>query len=168
MLYWLSKPTKRLLKEMSVGVIFFNVVLGIAAVLFLKNASTPVLPVLKGLCVGAAAAILMLVHMADTTERVLTSGDPDYAKKSTIAQSMIRKVFFLAAIVISWYVLKADPLAIVIGTMGLKAGAYLQPLIHRVSGAKDEPYTEIQEMSSGNGTSEAEVKVQSPKDSEAS
>jgi hypothetical protein len=95
--------------------------------------------------VGAAAAILMLIHMADTTERALSSGDPDYAKKITIAQSMIRRVVFLAGLVICWYVLKADLLATVIGTMGLKPAAFLQPLIHKVSGAKDEPYTEVKE-----------------------
>jgi hypothetical protein len=145
MFYWLSKQTRRLVIEVSVGVILFDVILAVAAILICPRASYPVIPVLKGLCVGAAAAILMLIHMADTTERALTSGDSDYAKKVTIAQSMIRRVVFLVVLAVCWYVLKADLLATVIGTMGLKPAAFLQPLIHRASGAKDEPYTEVQE-----------------------
>ncbi len=137
MLYWLSKSTKRTLAEMSVGVILFNLLLGMAAALILPGTSYPVMPVIKGLCVGMAAAILMLIHMADTIERSLQSGDPDYARKTTIAQSMLRKGVFIAAIFLCWYFLRADLLAIVIGTMGMKAGAYLQPLIHRISGGQD-------------------------------
>lgn len=142
MLYWLSKPTKRTLAEMSVGVILYNVFLSIAAALFLPKASYPVMPVLKGLCVGAAGALLMLVHMADTIERAVQSKDSDYAKKATIVQSILRRVAFIVVLVICWYLLKADPLAVVAGAMGMKAGAYLQPFVHRVSGAKDEPYPE--------------------------
>jgi hypothetical protein len=152
MLYWLSKPTKRLIVEVSVGVILFDIILGVAAVLICPKASYPVVPVLKGLCVGAVAAILMLIHMADTTERALSSGDPDYAKKVTIAQSMIRRVVFLAGLAVCWYVLKADLLATVIGTMGLKPAAFLQPIIHKVSGAKDEPYTEAEVKEEESGT----------------
>lgn len=168
MLYWLSKPTKRLIKEMSVGVILYNVVLGAAALLFLNNASYPVMPVLKGLCVGAAAAIMMLIHMAETTERALSSGDPEYAKKATIAQSLIRRLVFLAAVVLCWYVLKADPLAVVIGAMGLKAGAYLQPLLHRISGAREEPYTASQDMPFVDGEPEAGAEEENPDDTEIS
>jgi hypothetical protein len=38
--------------------------------------------------------------------------------------------------------------------MGLKPAAFLQPIIHKVSGAKDEPYTEaeVKEELSGKET----------------
>lgn len=36
-----------------------------------------------------------------------------------------------------------DLLAMVIGAMGMKAGAYLQPLIHRIFARGDEPHTRV-------------------------
>jgi len=138
---WLDKSTKRLIAEMSVGIVLYNVLLGVLAVLFLPRTSYPVLPVLMGLFVGALGAVLMLVHMAVTTERVLDSRNPDYANKHTVMQSMLRKVVFVAAIFFCWRVLGADLLAAAIGAMGMKAGAYLQPLIHKAFGEKNEPQT---------------------------
>ncbi len=134
---WLSKSTKRLLAEMSAGILFYNLILIILAVLLLPRVSYPVIPVVLGLIVGAAGAICMLIHMAVTTERVLDSGSESYANKFTVAQSMLRKLTFVAALLICWKVLKIDLLAAVIGAMGMKAGAYLQPLVHRISGGKE-------------------------------
>lgn len=128
---WLTKSTKRMLAEMSVGIILYNLLLGILACVLLPKVSYPVIPVLLGLLVGAVAAILMLIHMAVITERALESQNENYANKKTIVQSLLRKVVFLAALFFCWRVLKADLLAMVIGATGMKMGAYLQPLIHR-------------------------------------
>lgn len=135
---WLSKSTKRLLFEMSVGIILYNLLLGILACLLLPKMSYPVKPVVLGLFVGGAGAILMLVHMAVMTERALESQNENYANKFTVAQSLLRKVIFVAALFFCWRVLKISLLAAVIGAMGMKAGAYLQPLVRKVSGWKDE------------------------------
>lgn len=154
---WLSKSTKRLLVEMSVGIVLYNLLLAAAAGLFLPKTSYPVLPVIKGLFVGALGAILMLVHMAVTTERVLDSQNPEYANKHTVMQSMIRKIVFVAAIFFCWRVLEADLLAAAMGAMGMKAGAYLQPLIHRFFGGKEENSVQedfLQETSDQNESSE--------------
>ena len=134
---WLSKSTKRLLAEMSAGILFYNVILVILAVLLLPKVSYQVVPVIMGLVVGAAGAICMLIHMAVMTERVLDSGSESYANKFTVAQSMLRKLVFVAVLLICWKVLKIDLLAAVIGAMGMKAGAYLQPLVHRIFGGKE-------------------------------
>ena len=99
---WLSKSTKRLLAEMSAGIIFYNVILVILAVLLLPRVSYPVIPVVLGLVVGAVGAICMLIHMAVMTERVLDSGSESYANKFTVAQSMLRKLTFVAALLIWW------------------------------------------------------------------
>ena len=135
---WLSKSTKRLLIEMSVGIILYNLLLGILSCVLLPKVSYPVIPVLLGLLVGAVGAILMLVHMAVMTERALESQNENYANKFTVAQSLLRKVVFVAALFFCWRVLKIDLLAAVIGAMGMKAGAYLQPLVRKVSGREDE------------------------------
>lgn len=143
---WLSKSTKRLLAEMSVGAILYNLLLGILTWLYLPKVPYPVIPVLKGLFVGAAGAILMLVHMAVMAERAIDSMNEDYANKLTVAQSMIRKLVFLAALFFFWRVIDADLLATVVGAMGMKAGAYLQPLVRKLSGHREEPYQEETEV----------------------
>lgn len=135
---WLSSNTKRTLVEMSVGVILFDLLLCVLAWLFLPRFSYPVIPVIKGLAVGAAAAIFMLIHIAVVTERVLASKNENYANKYTLAQSMLRRVVFIAALFFIWRVIQADLLATVVGAMGMKAGAYMQPLIRKLSGYKEE------------------------------
>lgn len=135
---WLSSNTKRTLVEMSVGVILFDLLLCVLAWLFLPRFSYPVIPVIKGLAVGAAAAIFMLIHIAVVTERVLASKNESYANKYTLAQSMLRRVVFIAALFFIWRVIQADLLATVVGAMGMKAGAYMQPLIRKLSGYKEE------------------------------
>lgn len=146
---WLSKSTKRLLAEMSAGIIFYNMILVILALVMLPRVSYPVVPVVLGPVVGAAGAICMLIHMAVTTERVLDSKSESYANKYTVAQGMLRKLVLVAAFLICWKVLKIDLLAAVIGAMGMKAGAYLQPLVHRISGGK-EPEASAQADTSDN------------------
>lgn len=134
---WLSKETKRLLAEMSVGIILFNLLLGILACVVLPLVPYPVKPVLLGLLVGAVGGFLMLVHMAAMTERALDSRDENYANRFTVLQGLLRKLVFVAALFFCWRVLRIDLLAAVVGAMGMKAGAYLQPLVHRLAGRGD-------------------------------
>lgn len=138
----LSRSTKRLLVEMSIGIILYNLLLGVLAWVFLPRTSYPVWPVLWGLLAGAVGAVLMLIHMAVTTERALESQNESYASKTTIVQSLIRKVVLVAALMFCWRVFRVDLLAVVIGIMGMKAGAYLQPLIHKM-------FTKEEEMPAG-------------------
>ena len=135
---WLSRSTKRLLLEMSVGVILWNLLLAVLALVFLPRIPYPVVPVILGLAVGAAGAMLMLVHMAVMTERALDSQNEDYASRLTVAQSLLRKVVFVAALFFFWRVVKIDLLAAVLGAMGMKAGAYMQPLVRKISGYEEE------------------------------
>ena len=138
----LSRSTKRLLVEMSIGIILYNLLLGVLAWVFLPRTSYPVWQVLWGLLAGAVGAVLMLIHMAVTTERALESQNESYASKTTIVQSLIRKVVLVAALMFCWRVFRVDLLAVVIGIMGMKAGAYLQPLIHKM-------FTKEEEMQAG-------------------
>lgn len=135
---WLTRKSKRLILEMSVGIVLYNLVLGILAWVLLPKTSYPVFPAVKGLFVGALGAVLMLVHMAVMTERVLDSQNENYANKTTVVHGILRKLVFVAAILACWKWFQVDLLAAVIGAMGMKAGAYLQPLVHKVSGRGEE------------------------------
>ncbi len=134
---WLSKPTKRVLLEISVGVVLYELVLAALSILFLPRFQYPVKPVLLGLIVGGAGAICMLVHMAVMTERALDSQSESYASRLTLVHSLLRKVVFIAALFFFWRYLKIDLLATVIGAMGMKAGAFMQPLVRRFSGGEE-------------------------------
>lgn len=135
----LSRSTKRLLVEMSIGIILYNLLLGVLAWVILSGTSYQVSSVLWGLSAGAVGAILMLIHMAVIMERALDSQNESYANKTTVVQGMIRKVVLVAALLLCWRVFRVNPLAMVIGIMGMKAGAYLQPLIHKILSKEDEP-----------------------------
>lgn len=136
---WLTKKSKRLIIELSVGMVLYSLVLGILALILLPKTSYPVIPVIKGLLVGTLGAILMLVHMAVMTERVLDSQNENYANKTTVVHGIIRKLVFVAAVLACWQWFQIDMLAAVIGAMGMKAGAYLQPLVHKAFSREDTP-----------------------------
>lgn len=135
---WLSRQSKRLILEMSVGIVLYNLALGLLALALLPGTSYPALPVIKGLFVGALGAILMLVHMAVVTERALDSQNESYANKTTVVHGIIRRLVFVAAALACWQWFQIDMLAAVIGAIGMKAGAYLQPLVHKLSNREEE------------------------------
>ena len=128
----MTDDTKRLVVQMSVGIVLWNVLLVIAGGFLGPLLGWSWLSIFWGALVGAFAAEGMLIHMAVITERVLESQNESYANKTTVIHSMGRKlVYFLLLVFILWKVPQINPLAVVFGTMGLKAGAYLQPLLHR-------------------------------------
>ena len=111
----MSNHLRHLVLEMSVGMFAYVLILGVLAVIFqngLGSMGFLLGPVLVGLFLGFLADVLMLIHMAGVTERAADSQDEVYANKTTMVQSVIRRVVFIAA-------------------LGLKAGAFLQPAVHR-------------------------------------
>lgn len=127
----MSKETKRLVLEMCVGMFCYVLILGVVSVLFHERLGFRLGPVLVGILAGFAADVLMLVHMAYITERAADSMDEVYANKTTLVHSMVRKVVFVIALVYLGTRPQVNPVAMIIGALGLKAGAFLQPLVHR-------------------------------------
>ena len=80
---------------------------------------------------GFAADVAMLIHMAYITERAADSMDEGYANKSTVIQSMIRRVVFIIVLFVLGSRPQIDAVAMIIGALGLKAGALCQPIVHR-------------------------------------
>lgn len=128
----MSRETKNLILEMSAGIVIFEVILGIGAALLGPRLGAPLSTVFLGLLCGLIADIAMLIHMAVITERVLDTGNESYANKTTLIHSMIRKLAMVVFIVILWQIPQVNIVAFIIGALGLKAGAYLQPFIHKV------------------------------------
>lgn len=130
----MSSHLKHLVLEMSVGMFAYVFILGVLAFIFqnsLAGAGFLLSPVLVGLFLGFAADVAMLVHMAVITERAAESRDEVYANKTTVVQSAIRRVVFIIALVILGSRPQIDAVAMIIGALGLKAGAMLQPMVHK-------------------------------------
>ncbi len=130
----MSSHLKRLVLEMSVGMFAYVLFLGVLAVIFrnsLAGAGVFLNPVLVGLFLGFLADAVMLAHMAVVTERAAESRDESYANKTTMIQSAIRRVVFIVVLVILGSRPQIDAVAMIIGALGLKAGALLQPIVHR-------------------------------------
>lgn len=131
----MSRDTKNLILEMSAGIIFHNVALGILAIVICSVLDQEVMPIFLGLAAGAVSAAAMLIHMAIITEQAMDCGDQSYANKTTLVHAMGRKAVYIAVLLLVLFrVPQINPLAMVVGTMGLKTGAYLQPIVHRLGG----------------------------------
>ena len=130
----MSNHLRHLVLEMSVGMFAYVLILGVLAVIFqngLGSMGFLLGPVLVGLFLGFLADVLMLIHMASVTERAADSQDEVDANKTTMVQSVIRRVVFIAALFILGSRPQVDAVAMIIGALGLKAGAFLQPAVHR-------------------------------------
>ncbi len=154
----MTDSTRHLVFEMCIGMLFYVLALGTMAVVFRQGLSRKgflLLPVLAGLACGFAADVLMLIHMAHVTERAASSMDEAYANKTTVIQSMLRKVVFIIALFFLGSRPQIDAVAMIIGALGLKAGALCQPVVHRTffpdrQNGREEGITEERRKMYGN------------------
>lgn len=131
----MTDDTRHLVLEMSIGMMIYEVVLGLLAVIFrsgLEHIGFSLMPVLLGLAVGFGADVMMLIHMAHITERAAASMDEAYANKTTVIHSIIRRVIFIIALFVLGSRPQIDAVAMIIGALSLKTGALLQPIVRRV------------------------------------
>lgn len=127
----MSRETKSLVLEMSAGMLCYVLILGVGAWILHLNMGFEMGPVILGLVAGFVSDVLMLVHMAFITERAADSMDPAYAQKTTVVHAMVRKIVFIVVLVFLGTRPQIDAVAMIIGALGLKAGAFLQPVVHR-------------------------------------
>ena len=117
------------LREMLLGIFFYGLVIeAILAAFFPLKLYRAV-----GLACGILCGMAMAVHMAHCLEMVIALDEKKanaYARKKTIQ----RYLCVCAVVVIIAVTKTGDPVTFVLGTLGLKIGAYLQPLTHRITG----------------------------------
>ncbi len=145
----MTKSTKHLIVEMSIGMLVYIAVLAVLAVIFqntLAGWGFELSPVLVGLVCGFIADVMMLIHMAIIIERVASSKDEGYATKMVAAQAGLRRIVFIVALLVIGTRPQVDIVAMIIGSLGLQAGAMLQPLVHRTFFSNYETdHNELQE-----------------------
>lgn len=114
-------------KELIIGILICGVVFQLA---FMWLSDSKLL-FTSGLWIGIAISVCVALHMNWSIENAL-----EMDEKSAV--SHMRKTFLLRIIVIAGlffgtYLLNlGDVVAVFLGLFGLKIGAYLQPLLHRV------------------------------------
>ena len=111
------------------GILVFGVFCQISVVWFVKD--KPAYSI--GLWLGILASLLTVLHLSLTLDKALDLGESG-AKKHMVVQNLIRYfvlIVFLGLLMITDF---ANPLAAFLGLMGVKAGAYMQPLVNSVFG----------------------------------
>lgn len=123
------------------GIIVFGVVVQLSGVWFVEDK----LRYSTGLWLGIAVACGMAVHMAVILYDVMDLSEKGARTRVTL-QYMLRYATVATALFLTAYFKLGNPVTFFIGVMGLKAGAYLQPLTHKIiskiAGENDEPCRE--------------------------
>ena len=117
------------LLEMWLGTVLFGIVCQVGLIWFLKDKTGYSI----GLWLGIAAALLTVLHLSVSLERALDL-DEGSAKKHMVTQNIVRYFVIIIFLVVLMITDFANPLAAFLGLMGVKAGAYLQPVLHKVFG----------------------------------
>lgn len=122
----MGEETKKQVIEMSVGIVVHNLLLFLIAVIWFRSLS-----VILGILAGMAAAIVLLCSMAHSTELCVEAADEEYARRKMTIHAVLRSVGLFAVIALCWKFLGINLLALVLGILGLKTGAYLYPAVHK-------------------------------------
>lgn len=117
---------KKLVMEVSIGILIYEAILLVFAVLMQMAIDT-----LLGLIAGGILAILAFVHMAVISDRTLDLGAEEPARKKATVNAMLRMVVMIAFLIFTMRTPYLNTVAAVVGMLGLKVGAYLQPIIHK-------------------------------------
>ncbi len=115
------------LGELILGIIAFGILVQVIGLIFFHEKVLYA----TGLWIGTATAIVMAVHMAYTLGIVLCLGEEKAPGKQRY-YAMIRYLLAVLAVLAVFYFKIGNPLTCIAGIMGLKAGAYLQPLTHKL------------------------------------
>lgn len=114
------------LKEMLCGMLLFGAVGQIVILLFIRGAGISL-----GWWIGVLTAMGCGYQMWWGLDRALDLPESDASKKMML-YSMLRYVAIVAIMAAVMITEIANPLAAVFGVFALKAGAYLQPLMHKL------------------------------------
>lgn len=118
----------RTLLELMCGIVLFDLLCLAAGIWFVPQKGSCAL----GLLFGMLTALAMAYHMSWTFDRYL--GMPQKTAVRKVAMQAILRYLAVAAVLFTILFTKAaNPLTAFLGIMGLKIGAYVQPLIHRIT-----------------------------------
>lgn len=117
------------LLELLLGIIAWGVFWQAAGVWFVSDR----LGCSLGLWIGVLTACLSAAHMYRTLDCALDLPEKD-AQKYMVARNMLRYGLIAVVLAILMITEAANPLCCFLGVIGLKAAAYMQPFVHKISG----------------------------------
>ena len=116
----------RTLHEMLLGIAAVNILLAIAAAMIPNRQQA-----LAGVLTGTVIAFVYVIHMAVTMDDAMNL-DEKGAVTQVRKQMLIRYLFVFAVGGSALYFKIAHPVFLVLSVITIKAGAYLQPVIHKI------------------------------------
>lgn len=113
--------------ELICGILVYGVIGQIVILFFLHDK----IWLSIGWWIGVLCAVLSAYHMWWGLDRALDLGEKDAVKQIT-SYNMLRYAGIVIIMGVVMVTEIGNPLAAVFGVLGLKAGAYMQPLIHKM------------------------------------
>lgn len=139
--------TNKTLRELMYGILFFALICEVVLLIFTKNRIYNSL----GLAIGILVSLICAVHMAwgiDIAVNLDEKSSIAFTRKYTVIRYLLMCIVLVAVGITDI----ASPVTLILGYMGLKMGAYLNPLIHRFTG-KDENNITNDNYNNDNNTS---------------
>lgn len=121
------KKINETLAELLFGILLWGIFWQAAGVWFVQDK----LSCSIGLWAGVLTAGLCAVHMYKSLDKALDFSEKD-AQKYMMSRSMMRYGCIMIVLLAFALTEVGNPLSCFLGVMGLKAAAYLQPLLHKV------------------------------------
>ncbi len=122
---------KDTLIELFIGIGIYFVIAEIVGLVFVENKLTYT----AGLVLGTIGAMLLSIHMYYTLNKGLDM-DKDAATKYIKNNSFIRLGIMLLILLVGRVITYISFLAVFIGLLGLKIGAFMQPLVNKFRSTK--------------------------------
>ncbi len=121
------KRINAVLPELIMGILVYGVVLQFAGVWFVQDKIRYSSGVWLGIAIAAGMAVHMAVALRDAGD--LAAEEP--AKRKVILASTLRYGIVVLLCFLIVYFDLGNIITLFLGVMGLKAGAYMQPLTHK-------------------------------------
>lgn len=122
----MSRDTKKLVMELSICIAIYGVAALAAAAIWFRSGA-----VFLGLLIGCAGALAMLVNMAFSLEHSMALGEHGGAAAYARKMYFVRFAIMVLVFVLVYFVKSVNVFAVIIGALGLKAAAYMQPILHK-------------------------------------
>lgn len=121
----MRKPNRTLV-ELWIGSVVFNLLVLVVSIWFINDKTSWGL----GLLIGCITACGLAWHMARSIEKVLDNEAG--AQRIMRVSSLLRFGIVFLILIVACYVPYINPIAVFVGTMGLKIAAYIQPLTNKI------------------------------------
>ncbi|MGN0383769.1 MAG: ATP synthase subunit I [Eubacterium sp.] len=122
------KSKNTVLADLLLGMIIYCIIGELIILIFLSDK----VMLSVGFVIGVALAIFSAFHMADAIEVSVRMSEEE-ALKHTRIKYLIRVIILVIILVIMLVTKIGNPIALIIGMMGLKIAAYAQPLTHKLT-----------------------------------